>query len=75
VEVERFPARCKWSAMTRLLPDERILSVSAEGICLWQAVRPEVVSLTGYPNPVRNVAFSPDSRWLVAAGGNPQVFV
>jgi eukaryotic-like serine/threonine-protein kinase len=75
VEVERVPARGPWAGTTRLLPDERILSASAEGIHLWQAVRPGAVSLTGYPNPVRNVAFSPDSRWLAAAGGNRQVFV
>jgi serine/threonine protein kinase/WD40 repeat protein len=75
VEVERFPARRQSGTLIRLLPDERILAVSAEGICLWQAGRPGVISLTGYPDALRNVAFSPDSRWLVAAGLDAQVFV
>jgi WD40 repeat protein/serine/threonine protein kinase len=66
-EVERFSAHRK-VGMVQLLPDDRILFAGAEGISLWQARRPGVVSLTGYQDALRQVAFSPDSRWLLAAG-------
>lgn len=59
----------------RLLPDDRTLAAGAQGISLWQARRPGVASLTGYPNSWRTLAFSPDSRWLVAAGLSAQVFL
>jgi len=59
-----------------LLPDGRIFSPGYDGkISIYQTRTSGIVQLNGYPNALRTLAFSPDSRWLVAAGLDRQVFV
>ncbi len=75
-EVERFSAHTGGGSSIHVLPDGRILSAGNDGLVkVWQARPAGVVQLKGYPGSLRTLAFSPDSRWLVAAGINRQVFV
>jgi len=75
-ELERFTAHIGSAKWVRLLPDGQILSAGFEGaIKRWQARRESVVQLKGYPDSLRTLAFSPDNRWLAAAGLNPAVFL
>ena len=76
VEVERFSAQMGAVHSVHLLSDDRILSAGPDGtVAVWQARRPGVVALKGYPDSLRTIAFSPDSRWLAAAGLAQKVFV
>jgi WD40 repeat protein/serine/threonine protein kinase len=68
-ELERFSAHIGRGTSVHLLPDDRILSAGSDGkVKIWQARRESPMQLKGYPNGLRSVAFSPDNRWLVAAG-------
>jgi WD40 repeat protein len=72
-EIERFSARA-FSPL--FLPDGRIFAPCRDSrIRIYQARHSGIVQLKGYPSALRTLAFSPDSRWLVAAGLDRQVFV
>ncbi|PWU21164.1 MAG: hypothetical protein C5B50_02295 [Verrucomicrobia bacterium] len=72
-ETERFAAD---ACSAERLPDGRIFSAGRDGgVRLWQARPSGVLQLKGYPDGLRTLAFSPDSRWLVTAGLDRNVFV
>ena len=74
-EVERFSAHQGHTTSVHLLPEDRILSGSPDGLKLWQARRPGVTALKGYHNSLRTMAFSPDNRWLTASGLGRELLV
>jgi WD40 repeat protein/serine/threonine protein kinase len=71
-EVERFSAGAH---SAQLLRDGRIFIARRDGIKICQARQGSMMQLRGYPSALRTLAFSPDSRWLVVAGLDRQVFV
>jgi WD40 repeat protein/tRNA A-37 threonylcarbamoyl transferase component Bud32 len=72
VEVERFSVQAE---SAQLLPDGRIFVSRQDGIRIYQIREAGFMQLRGYPSALRTLAFSPDSRWLVAAGLDRQVFI
>ncbi|MBL9168994.1 MAG: protein kinase [Verrucomicrobiales bacterium] len=76
LEVGHFLAHESEVLWARVLPDGRILSSARDRTTrLWQTGSSEVIQLQGYPNSLRTVAFSPDSRWVAGAGIHSSVHV
>jgi WD40 repeat protein/serine/threonine protein kinase len=72
-ELERFFAQ---ALTARPLPEGRIFSMGRDGqVRLWQARRSGVMQFRGYPDALRTLSFSPDGRWLVAAGLHTNAFI
>ena len=68
-EMERFATRAGPVLLVRWLPDGRLFSVGVQGIArYWTPRRTGNDQFRGYPDSLRTLAFSPDSRWLIAAG-------
>ncbi len=75
-EIERFSAHVGAINGLQWLPDGRLFSSGADGATrLWKVRNSGVTQLKGYPASLRTLAFSPNGRWLTAAGIGPQVFV
>ena len=76
VEVECISAHVGGTQSVQWLTEGRILSAGADGLVkIWQAQWSGVVELEEYPASLRTLAFSPDSRWLVAAGIASEVWI
>jgi len=75
-EIDRFSAHVGGVNSVEWLPDGRILSSGSDGaVRIWELRRSGVEQFKGYPSSLRTLAFSPDSRWVAAAGVAPQVFI
>ncbi|MFN0126274.1 MAG: WD40 repeat domain-containing protein [Verrucomicrobiales bacterium] len=74
-EVERFYSHVGVAHSVYWLGEGQLLSAGSDGLKAWQARPSGMVQLKGYPISLRTLAFSPDSRWLAAAGVAPVIHI